>query len=140
MTRICAEFVDGASSRTIGGCRIVRGRRLTVVREHDRVTECLPVKACQTVRWDDRFVVSSPIDGEIACLGGAGAQKGGSTPPTSARKALPALWHNGTVIAWPDTENWQLSQVSGMKPRLRVRFRPLHSVAGAAHDCMFGVV
>lgn len=140
LNEICRNFRRGAKSRTIGGCRIVLGRHLTVVREVARIPDRFAVKAGDTVRWDDRFVVTAAQDGDIACLGEAAGAFGASTLPSAVVRSLPALWRSEKIISLPAIQERQMTHRSGMKGPLRVRFRPPHPLAGAAHCCMFGVV
>ncbi len=111
----------GAKGRlTVGGCLFSRtGNGVLVTREERNLPPRQPVTVDQHMYWDNRFMVSLGIydEEEIKTGGGPGFEIGGlrrrgwdrlvrtmpelrrHSVPLSARYALPALFHDGEIIA-----------------------------------------
>lgn len=140
LLRVRDALRAGAAGRTIGGCRIAVSGSLMIAREPARISAHQSVKAGDTVRWDDRFVVSAPEDGHVAALGDAASNEVLGRLPAVARRGLPALWRNGAVVGLPDVADWTHHRETGATVSFQVGFRPSVPLAGAAFGRMFGVV
>ncbi|MEM8589936.1 MAG: tRNA lysidine(34) synthetase TilS [Pseudomonadota bacterium] len=141
---VCDALRAGVAGQTIGGCRIaVPGSpsgSLLIAREAARISAHQSVKAGETVRWDDRFIVSAPEDGYIAALGDRAANDALARLPAIARQGLPALWRDGEAVSLPEVAHWTRHRETGAPASFQVGFRPSVPLAGAAFARMFGVV
>jgi tRNA(Ile)-lysidine synthase len=103
-----------AGQVTLGGCHIAwRMNRLAIYREAASCEGPRPVRAGEIVHWDKRYRVDlmRPPAGdtrswEIAAVGKWGLANQPISPtmlhlPLPARRALPALWQDGRIIACP---------------------------------------
>lgn len=98
---------------TLGGVRLLAAGRLgpglLAVREAAAMAPAVPARP--GALWDGRFRVAagaSPSAGSVlGALGAAAALRGAADLPSAVLRTLPALWHDGRLLAvphldWPD--------------------------------------
>lgn len=119
------------SGRTLGGCRLARRDRRTVLvtREEAALTKEAPTLTIEpggAGLWDNRFHIAVPRTAkgavEVKRLGPAGLKATGKAPqlpPVEPRRiaaALPALWRQDRLVAAP------LIGFAGDEPAISARF------------------
>lgn len=152
LMRLAAAVAAGdlAGGRTLGGCRLVPGRRLLVCRESAAAEERLSVVPGQSVAWDGRFRVTVPRlpDGpdaglEIRRLGRVPAPRPAPGrrpgPPAAVRSSLPGLWHHDMLVATPRFATG-VAAAGGAPAQMDCTFEPVFplTTAGFSVACADG--
>ena len=131
---------DATRGRTLGGCRILFGRTLTICRESAAASDVRTAVPGRTVAWDGRFHVAVPplaenIGLQVRRLGRAAASitRGAPRPavPWPVRTALPGLWRGATLIAAPASAIGPMPDRSARMAALTCAFVPHHPLTSA---------
>ncbi len=141
---LSAEGFTGG--RTLGGCRILMGRRLTICREGAAARDVRKAIPGGTVAWDGRFRVTVPPlpesgDMEVRKLGRAASAVGQGklrpSLPWPVRTALPGLWRGDTLIAAPAPAKAHGRTAEGQMPDLECTFVPDHPLTSAPFPVVY---
>ncbi len=136
---LSAATVTGG--RTLGGCRILIGQRLTICREGAAARDVRQAIPGRTIAWDGRFHVTVPplpeAGGmEVRKLGRAASAVARGKPrpsvPWPVRVALPGLWRGDTLIAAPASAMGDGGTADARIAALECAFVPEHPLTSAA--------
>jgi len=139
LARLRARLAEpGFRSATLGRCRIMaRRKKLIVLRESRNIPSPYPLAAGEETVFDERFLLSAPVDCRIAPLGLEGWKAIADQSkdlldglPVVLRGSLPAFWDDLGLLAVPCLRYWRGGLEENLIKRFQMSFRPPHPLCG----------
>ncbi len=125
-------------SATLGRCRITtRRKKLIVLRESRNLPPPYPLAAGEETVFDERFLLSAPVDCRVAPLGLEGWKAIDEQSkdlldglPSGLRGSLPAFWDDFGLLAAPSLRYWRGGLEENLVKGFQMSFRPPHPLCG----------